>query len=196
MTGWTRWAIALAVAALVASAATPTFAASAATSSAATQWLTPDETAARREALLKEMIARPNDLDLAFEYASLSSQAGDYEGAISTLERMLIYAAATTTPAPIRRGQDRRRERAALAILLWHSAGRPLPRSALHQGALLQRSARRYCQGRPEGSAGAGHHASPHPAAGGAARASPSPAADTGTTADRCRSEPQVVSLA
>jgi hypothetical protein len=38
------------------------------------------------------MIARPNDLDLAFEYAKLSSEAGDYEGAISTLERMLIYA--------------------------------------------------------------------------------------------------------
>ncbi len=40
----------------------------------------------------KQMIARPNDLDLAFEYATLSSQVGDYEGAISTLERMLIYA--------------------------------------------------------------------------------------------------------
>jgi tetratricopeptide (TPR) repeat protein len=57
-----------------------------------TQWLSPEETAARRDALLKQMIARPNDLDLAFEYANLSSQAGDYEGAISTLERMLIYA--------------------------------------------------------------------------------------------------------
>lgn len=46
----------------------------------------------RREALLQEMIARPNDLDLAFEYAKLSADAGDYEGAISTMERMLIYA--------------------------------------------------------------------------------------------------------
>jgi tetratricopeptide (TPR) repeat protein len=89
MTGWTRWAIALAIAALVASAATPSFAAA---SSSATQWLSPQETEARREALLKQMIARPNDLDLAFEYATLSSEAGDYEGAISTLERMLIYA--------------------------------------------------------------------------------------------------------
>jgi Flp pilus assembly protein TadD len=88
VTGWTRWA--LAIAALVASAATPTLATSAATSSAVTQWLPTEETAARREALLKQMIARPNDLDLA--YANLSSQAGDYEGAISTLERMLIYA--------------------------------------------------------------------------------------------------------
>ena len=75
MTGWTRCAIALAVAALVASATTPSFAT---TSSAATQWLSPEETAARRDALLKQMIARPNDLDLAFEYANLSSQAGDY----------------------------------------------------------------------------------------------------------------------
>ena len=41
------------------------------------------------------MIARPNDLDLAFEYAKLSSEAGDYEGAISTLERMPIYAPST-----------------------------------------------------------------------------------------------------
>jgi Flp pilus assembly protein TadD len=96
VTGWTRWAIALAVAALVASAATPTFVTSAATSSAVTQWLPTEETAARREALLKQMIARPNDLDLAFEYANLSSQAGDYEGAISTLERMLIYAPNTS----------------------------------------------------------------------------------------------------
>lgn len=47
---------------------------------------------ARREALLQQMLARPNDLDLAFEYVKLSTEAGDYEGAISTLERMLIYA--------------------------------------------------------------------------------------------------------
>jgi tetratricopeptide (TPR) repeat protein len=83
MTGWMRWAIALAVAAIVASATAPSFAAD--SSGAGT-------TDARRESLLKQMIARPNDLDLAFEYAKLSSEAGDYEGAISTLERMLIYA--------------------------------------------------------------------------------------------------------
>ena len=46
----------------------------------------------QREALLQQMLARPNDLDLAFKYARLSADAGDYEGAISTLERMLIYA--------------------------------------------------------------------------------------------------------
>ncbi len=47
---------------------------------------------ARRDALLQQMIARPNDLDVAFEYAQASAAAGDYEGAISALERMLIYA--------------------------------------------------------------------------------------------------------
>src|SRR5215470_12537656 len=72
-----RWATALAVAAFVASATTSSIAA---------------DSDSRREALLKQMIARPNDLDLAFEYAKLSAEAGDYEGAISTLERMLIYA--------------------------------------------------------------------------------------------------------
>ncbi|WP_045367339.1 tetratricopeptide repeat protein [Methyloceanibacter caenitepidi] len=46
----------------------------------------------QREAMLQRMIANPSDLDLAFEYAQASSDAGDYEGAISALERMLIYA--------------------------------------------------------------------------------------------------------
>jgi hypothetical protein len=32
---------------------------------------------ARREALHKQMLARPKDLDVAFEYATLSSQVGD-----------------------------------------------------------------------------------------------------------------------
>lgn len=47
---------------------------------------------AKRKALFERMMAAPDDLDAAFEYAALSSQAGDLEGAISTLERMLIYA--------------------------------------------------------------------------------------------------------
>ena len=74
-----KLAIAFAVAALVTGGSTLGFAAE-------------GTSEVRREALLREMIARPNDLDLAFEYAQLSSEAGDYEGAISTLERMLIYA--------------------------------------------------------------------------------------------------------
>ena len=100
MTGWTRWAIALAVVALVVSATTPSFATS---SSAATQWLSPEETAARRDALLKQMIARPNDLDLAFEYANLSSQAGDYEGALDARADADLRAEHAAAPARARR---------------------------------------------------------------------------------------------
>jgi len=76
---WGKLAIAVAMAALVMGGPTSGFAAEAASEQ-------------RREALLQEMLARPNDLDLAFEYAKLSADAGDYEGAISTMERMLIYA--------------------------------------------------------------------------------------------------------
>ncbi|MEM7191555.1 MAG: tetratricopeptide repeat protein [Pseudomonadota bacterium] len=47
---------------------------------------------AQRDAMLQQMIARPSDLDLAFQYAEASAAAGDYEGAISALERVLIYA--------------------------------------------------------------------------------------------------------
>ncbi len=38
------------------------------------------------------MLQQPDNLDVAFEYAALSAQVGDLEGAISTLERMLIFA--------------------------------------------------------------------------------------------------------
>ncbi|RKE85765.1 tetratricopeptide repeat protein [Rhizobium sp. AG855] len=47
---------------------------------------------AERKKLFAQMMAHPDDLDTAFQYAALSSQAGDLEGAVSTLERMLIYA--------------------------------------------------------------------------------------------------------
>lgn len=50
------------------------------------------EIEARREQLFQQMLAQPDNLDIAFEYASLSVEAGDLEAAISTLERMLIYA--------------------------------------------------------------------------------------------------------
>ena len=46
----------------------------------------------RRNALFARMLAQPSDLDTAFEYAALSSQAGDLEAAIATLVRMLIFA--------------------------------------------------------------------------------------------------------
>ena len=51
-----------------------------------------DQIEARRQALLQSMLQDPSNLDVAFEYASLSSQVGDYEAAVSTLERMLIFA--------------------------------------------------------------------------------------------------------
>jgi hypothetical protein len=47
---------------------------------------------ARREVLFQAMLEKPDDLDAAFEYAALSVQVGDIEAAISTLERMLIFA--------------------------------------------------------------------------------------------------------
>jgi tetratricopeptide (TPR) repeat protein len=47
---------------------------------------------ARRTALFAQMMRDPANLDVAFEYAALSSQAGDLEAAISTLERMLVFA--------------------------------------------------------------------------------------------------------
>ncbi|UNK39988.1 hypothetical protein MNR02_19720 (plasmid) [Shinella sp. H4-D48] len=46
----------------------------------------------RRKALFQAMLHDPGNLDAAFEYAALSSQVGDLEGAIATLERMLIFA--------------------------------------------------------------------------------------------------------
>lgn len=47
---------------------------------------------ARRKVLFQQMLDKPGNLDVAFEYAALSSQVGDLEGAIATLERMLIFA--------------------------------------------------------------------------------------------------------
>ena len=47
---------------------------------------------ARRKVLLASMLSDPGNLDIAFEYAALSAQVGDFEGAVSTLERMLIFA--------------------------------------------------------------------------------------------------------
>jgi len=46
----------------------------------------------RRQAIFEQILRNPGNLDLSFEYASLSAQAGDYEGAITAMERMLIFA--------------------------------------------------------------------------------------------------------
>ena len=90
MMGWAKWAIALAVAGLVVCEAAPVLAASEA--AVQVRRLGPPDVEARRDALLRQMIAEPSNLDLAFDYATLSASVGDYEAAISTLERMLIYA--------------------------------------------------------------------------------------------------------
>ena len=47
---------------------------------------------ARRKVLFEAMLANPANLDAAFEYAALSARIGELEAAISTLERMLIFA--------------------------------------------------------------------------------------------------------
>ncbi|MEM6623435.1 MAG: tetratricopeptide repeat protein [Pseudomonadota bacterium] len=46
---------------------------------------------AEQSDLFDRMLAAPDDLDLMFEYAQLSIRLQDFEAAISTLERMLIY---------------------------------------------------------------------------------------------------------
>jgi tetratricopeptide (TPR) repeat protein len=46
----------------------------------------------QRKALFAAMLRDPGNLDVAFEYAAVSVQLGDLEGAISTLERMLIFS--------------------------------------------------------------------------------------------------------
>ncbi len=47
---------------------------------------------AQRQAMFKQMMADPSNVKLALKYADLSAEAGDLEGAISTLERLLILA--------------------------------------------------------------------------------------------------------
>ncbi len=92
MRGWAQCAIATAIAASLAIGGLAPAHAAPDSSDAALQQLSPDQINARRKQLLAEMLQAPNNLDIAFEYAELSQQVGDYEGAISTLERMLIYA--------------------------------------------------------------------------------------------------------
>ncbi len=47
---------------------------------------------AERQQLFTLMLQQPDNLDVALSYASLSVRVGDLEGAVSTLERMLIFA--------------------------------------------------------------------------------------------------------
>jgi hypothetical protein len=96
-----------------------------------------------------EMVATFSKGVMRFVGGKLSKNEGGVtvntpQGALAIRGGMFMGQITVRTEDTIRQ-QDHRRERAALATLLWHSADRPLPRSALHQGALLQRSARRYC---------------------------------------------------
>lgn len=51
------------------------------------------ELRARQAAIYQQMLAEPENLDLMFSYAGVSARLEDYEAAISTLERMLIFNA-------------------------------------------------------------------------------------------------------
>jgi hypothetical protein len=46
---------------------------------------------ARKQALFQEMLRNPADLDATFAYADVSARLGDYEAAVSALERMLLF---------------------------------------------------------------------------------------------------------
>jgi tetratricopeptide (TPR) repeat protein len=46
---------------------------------------------ARKEALFQQMFRDPANLDVTFAYADVSARLGDYEAAVSALERMLLF---------------------------------------------------------------------------------------------------------
>lgn len=45
----------------------------------------------RKEALFQQMIHNPSNLDVTFAYADVAAKLGDNEGAVSALERMLLF---------------------------------------------------------------------------------------------------------
>lgn len=45
----------------------------------------------RYDALFQQMLEDPDDLDVMFEFAKVATRLGNYEAAISTLERMLLF---------------------------------------------------------------------------------------------------------
>jgi tetratricopeptide (TPR) repeat protein len=45
----------------------------------------------QKNALFQQMLRNPDNLDVAFAYADVSARLGDYEAAVSALERMLLY---------------------------------------------------------------------------------------------------------
>lgn len=53
--------------------------------------LTVDELRAEQQRLFEAMLAEPDNLDITFRYAAVSSRLGDPEAAITALERMLLF---------------------------------------------------------------------------------------------------------
>ena len=53
---------------------------------------TPGELDRQYDASFQEMLRQPANLDVLFKFATLASQTGDLEGAISALERMLVIS--------------------------------------------------------------------------------------------------------
>ena len=45
----------------------------------------------KKEALFQQMLSNPANLDVTFAYADVSARLGDYEAAVSALERMLLF---------------------------------------------------------------------------------------------------------
>ena len=46
---------------------------------------------AQKSALFQQMLRNPADLDATFAYADVSARLGDYEAAVSALDRMLLF---------------------------------------------------------------------------------------------------------
>jgi hypothetical protein len=46
---------------------------------------------AQKESLFQQMLRNPGNLDAAFAYADVSARLGDYEAAVATLDRMLLF---------------------------------------------------------------------------------------------------------
>jgi hypothetical protein len=46
---------------------------------------------AQKDALFQQMLSEPGNLDVTFAYADVSARLGDYEAAVSALERMPLF---------------------------------------------------------------------------------------------------------
>jgi tetratricopeptide (TPR) repeat protein len=81
---------------------------------------------AEYDRLFADMLKRPADLDLMFQFAAVAARLGNYEAAISTLERMLLF------------NRDLPRVKLELGVLYFRIGSYSVARSYL-QGALAGR---------------------------------------------------------